>query len=131
MSISVINKKIILENKIPFEQIYPLGEDSLFMSRLIYSLSKRDICYINSNKYFYRKREEKNSTIDKANKKKDFFIEYLKNFYLLILEEVYNVPNWLANQIIYDLQKKHAVDSIKELLQIKTELQSKTTIFFS
>lgn len=31
-------------------------------------------------------------------------------------------------QIIYDLQKKHAVNSIKDLLRIKTELQSKVNI---
>jgi hypothetical protein len=85
MSVSTIKKEIVLDNKIEFENIIPVGEDSVFMAKLLMSLEKKDVVFINTNKYFYRKRQTNDSSLQSYKKDKTFFIEYLKNYYLNLL----------------------------------------------
>ena len=81
-------------------------EDALIINKIL--LEKFKYGVVNNCNYFYRQRNIRNSTVDSASKKKEFFTDRLKHFYIHLidycLENHWEVPLFIQYLMAYDLQ---------------------------
>lgn len=102
------NSYKIRDHKLKFsEDIKPNFEDGEFVSRLLLLESGRYISYLPSAKYYYRKRSDGTSTLDKSFLDERRYSQLVDNGYLRLLEKAKNdygiVPRWLQSTMLYEL----------------------------
>lgn len=82
------------------------SEDVIVINKIL--LEKKTLGVINTSKYFYRKRFDESSTLDKVSTKKEFFTDKLKDYYLHLfnyaLSKDGEIPDFLKYTLAYDLQ---------------------------
>lgn len=96
---------LIKRNNLKFKELKPQFEDSYFIFEYMLLNNSFEITYINSTKYFYRKRCANNSTIDKSVYNPSRYTSLYKDGYIDIFEK-YNcklgyVPEFLQCAILY------------------------------
>lgn len=109
-SSTVFKTAIIVSNKILFDdRIKPNFEDGKFIADyFLFASEDHKIQFIKESKYFYRKREDGTSTLDKSWQKEEKYYDVLKYGFLPMLEEYsekYNgkVPVHIQRTALYDM----------------------------
>lgn len=92
----------------PFpEDLKPGWEDAFFINMLSLQLHKTSAILIPSAEYFYRKRADASSTVDKAWENNERYTTQLEHGFLKILEEYKakrgHVPRSIQNLIMYEM----------------------------
>ncbi|MFM5697662.1 CDP-glycerol glycerophosphotransferase family protein [Aeromonas veronii] len=106
---AIFKSSIILSNKLVFdENVKPNFEDGKFISEyLLYSEIEDNVAYIKEARYYYRKREDGSSTLDKAWLDVRKYHDVLEYGYLDLLktsiEKQGHVPEFIQNAVMYDL----------------------------
>ncbi|HEG5396498.1 TPA: glycosyltransferase family 2 protein [Campylobacter coli] len=97
-------------NNIRFdEQCKPHFEDGKFIAEFIFSLQKSDtVAFLSNAIYYYRKRKEKNSTVDSLLQNTNSFINVPRIGWLDVLKKASfrydgTVPMWIQNTIFWDI----------------------------
>ena len=82
------------------------SEDVIVINKIL--LEKKTLGVINSSKYFYRKRFDESSTLDKVAQQKEFFTDKLRDYYLHLFDYALykdgEIPDFLKYTLAYDLQ---------------------------
>ncbi|MCI7766328.1 CDP-glycerol glycerophosphotransferase family protein [Helicobacter sp.] len=111
-----------LNNLIFDEKLKPNFEDAKFINEYLLENIDLKSVFLPSVKYFYRKREEGNSTLDLKLIQKDYYLNVAKNGYLNILENAHfkfggHIPLFIQNLVLYDLcwQIKPLINSPEKL----------------
>lgn len=110
----VFNKSLLNINNIKFnEMIKPSFEDGEFYLRFLEKGFIKKITFIHNIEYYYRKREDKSSTIDKSSTQKERYLGLLQTGYLNVLDkDIIDLSTQLT--ILYDLQWNfNSFDKIK------------------
>ncbi|WP_406621266.1 glycosyltransferase family 2 protein [Bacillus atrophaeus] len=81
---SFFRKVLLDEGRLNFDEDVKYWEDALLINRLLITEKKYGV--IGKGKYFYRKREEKNSLVDLVWFSKERYIPFLKQSYLQLIE---------------------------------------------
>ena len=96
------------------------SEDTLMINKILIDNPKYGI--LSNAKYYYRKRDNNTSTLDKANYKKEYYIDRLKKYFKELInysKEKYNeVPKFIQYLIVYDIQWMFNLDYASEVLEI-------------
>lgn len=89
------------------EDLKPCFEDAKFINEYLLDNLDKDAIFIESARYFYRKRADESSTLDKKLKDKRYFLDVPSRGYLAILEHTQNklgyIPDFIQQTIIYDV----------------------------
>lgn len=111
-----------LNNLIFDEKLKPNFEDAKFINEYLLENIDLKSVFLPSVKYFYRKREEGNSTLDLKLIQKDYYLNVAKNGYLNILENAHfkfggHIPLFIQKLVLYDLcwQIKPLINSPEKL----------------
>ncbi|MGL5759072.1 CDP-glycerol glycerophosphotransferase family protein [Plesiomonas sp.] len=97
----IINNSLEFDNKVK-----PNFEDGKFIANYLLSTNNGLIGFIREAKYYYRKREDATSTLDKSWQDERKFFDVLKHGYLDTLKTASSyghIPAYLQNTILYDL----------------------------
>ncbi len=82
------------------------SEDVVVINKIL--LEKKALGVIDTAKYYYRKRYDESSTLDKVSGMKEFFIDKLRDYYLHLfdyaLRKEGSIPSFLQYTLAYDLQ---------------------------
>ena len=82
------------------------SEDVVVINKIL--LEKKTLGVINTANYYYRKRYDESSTLDKVSGMKEFFIDKLRDYYLHLFDYSITkegiVPSFLQYTLAYDLQ---------------------------
>ncbi|MBZ7984500.1 CDP-glycerol glycerophosphotransferase family protein [Campylobacter sp. RM12647] len=112
---AIIKFELIKEFKFD-EDLKPCFEDAKFINEYLLDNLEKDAIFIENARYFYRKRVDGNSTLDKKLKDKRYFLDVSSRGYLALLEYTQNelgyIPNFIQQTIIYDVYWM-----IKELIE--------------
>lgn len=106
---AIFRKSIISSNDIVFdENVKPNFEDGKFISEyLLCSNTENKVAYIKEARYYYRKREDGSSTLDKAWLDIRKYHDVLEYGYLeLFKNSIFkqgNIPEYIQNAVLYDL----------------------------
>lgn len=96
------------------------SEDTLMINKILIDNPTYGI--LKTPKYYYRKRDNNTSTLDKANYKKEFYIDRLKYYFKELINYSLNkygeVPKFIQYLIVYDLQWLFNLDHASEVLEI-------------
>lgn len=88
------------------EGLKPNFEDAKFINEYLIDNLEKDAIFIENAKYFYRKRADNTSTLDKKLKDKRYFLDVTSRGYLALLEHTQNklgyIPDFIQQTIIYD-----------------------------
>ena len=83
-----------------------LSEDVILVNKIL--LEKKRLGVLDTTKYYYRKRFDESSTIDKSVSRKEYYNEKLTNYFLHLIDYAKskegNVPDFLIYTLAYDLQ---------------------------
>lgn len=87
------------------EALRPVFEDAEFVARYLLTEPPRSIALCASATYFYRKRSDSSSTLDRAWQSPDRFTTLLRNAHLALLRRFppHQAPLWLQRTVLYDL----------------------------
>ena len=92
------------------------GEDAIILSEIL--LEKKKIGFLNSAKYFYRKRLNSSSTVDNANQRKEYFTprlrDYFKELINYCIEKEGHVADFVQYLIAYDAQWFYEISDFPE-----------------
>ncbi len=81
-------------------------EDALLINKIL--LEKKRLGVVSSCEYFYRQRTARDSTVDSASTKKEYFTDRLRDFYKVLIdyciETEGEVPKFIQYLFAYDLQ---------------------------
>ncbi|HHY2127340.1 TPA: capsular biosynthesis protein, partial [Campylobacter jejuni] len=97
-----------LNNLIYDEKLKPNFEDAKFISEYLLENINLKSAFLSKAKYFYRKREEGNSTLNLKLHSKEFFLIVPKYGYLKILHKNFSY-SFICKLVLYDLYW-HIVD---------------------
>ena len=107
-----------LFNKFQFNTTLVNSEDALIINQIL--LEKMAYGLVKEGKYWYRRRKDESSTIDKVTFKKEFYLDRLHNYFKRLIEDSLNKYNWVHKfiqyLIVYDLQWMFRVRDINEIL---------------
>ncbi|MBZ7950199.1 CDP-glycerol glycerophosphotransferase family protein [Campylobacter molothri] len=81
-------------------------EDGKFINLYLFNNLNLKSVFLKKAIYFYRKRFDQSSTLDKKNKNNNFYLNILKNGYLDLLKATSKknkIPSFIQNVIIYEL----------------------------
>ena len=82
------------------------SEDVVVINKIL--LEKKTLGVINTANYYYRKRYDESSTLDKVSGMKEFFIDKLRDYYLHLFDYAMrkegSIPSFLQYTLAYDLQ---------------------------
>lgn len=96
------------------------SEDTLMINKILIDNPTYGI--LKTPKYYYRKRDNNTSTLDKANYKKEFYIDRLKYYFKELINYSLNkygeVPKFIQYLIVYDIQWLFNLDQASEVLEI-------------
>ncbi|EFO9191010.1 capsular biosynthesis protein, partial [Campylobacter lari] len=110
-----------LHNLIFDEKLKPNFEDAKFINEYLLENISLKSTFLSKAKYFYRKREDGNSTLDSKLKSKDYYLNVTRNGYLKILSDCVknkrSIPLFIQNLVLYDLywQIKPLINSPEKL----------------
>lgn len=98
----------IINNNVKFdEDVKPNFEDGKFNADYLLGDSSGKIAFLQSAKYYYRKRDDGSSTLDTSWDKVERYTKVTKNGYLSILSKYYNklgyVPEFIQRTVLYDI----------------------------
>ncbi|OCG70239.1 hypothetical protein A9G43_08585, partial [Gilliamella sp. Occ3-1] len=108
-SSSVFDLKIIINNGLLFhKKVKPTFEDARFISEYLFYMQSLQAAFIPNAKYYYRKRADESSTIDKSWQDTRKYLDIFEYGYIFILEFYHNkmqgkVPEFIQRQVLYDL----------------------------
>lgn len=110
-------KKSVFD-ELRFDESLVRSEDAFLINYLLLNNPKYGI--ITDCDYYYRKRFSYSSVSNSAFRKKEFFNEYLKNFYLKLIESSQNqhgeVLKFIQYLIVYDLKVLFRLPEIPDIL---------------
>ena len=96
------------------------SEDALMINKILIDRSQYGI--VSDAKYRYRKRDNSTSTLDKANYKKEFYLNRLKGYFKELINYSMTrsgeVPKFIQYLIVYDLQWMFNLDYATDVLEI-------------
>ena len=96
------------------------SEDSLMINKILIDNPKYGI--ITNAKYYYRKRENNTSTLDKANYQKEYYLDRLNKYFKELIDYAQHkygkVPKFIQYLIVYDIQWMFNLDNAIEVLEI-------------
>ncbi|WP_410708103.1 CDP-glycerol:glycerophosphate glycerophosphotransferase [Campylobacter lari] len=101
---------IFLNNLVFDEKLKPNFEDAKFINEYLLENINLKSAFLSKAKYFYRKREERNSTLNLKLHSKEFFLIVPKYGYLKILHKNFSY-SFICKLVLYDLYW-HIVDLI-------------------
>lgn len=82
------------------------SEDAILVNKIL--LEKKTLGVLNTTKYYYRKRLDESSTIDRVSSKKEYYNDKLTNYFLYLIDYAKSkegkVPRFLQYALAYDLQ---------------------------
>lgn len=81
-------------------------EDGKFINLYLFNNLNLKSVFLKKAIYFYRKRFDKSSTLDKKNENNDFYLNILKNGYLDLLKitsRKNTIPKFIQNVVLYEL----------------------------
>lgn len=88
------------------EKLKPCLEDAKFINEYLINNLDKDAIFIENARYYYRKRADESSTLDKKLKDKRYFLDGTSRGYLALLEYAQNklgyIPDFIQQTIIYD-----------------------------
>ncbi|EAK0451121.1 glycosyltransferase family 2 protein, partial [Campylobacter lari] len=99
---------IFLNNLVFDEKLKPVFEDAKFINEYLLENINLKSAFLSKAKYFYRKREEGNSTLNLKLHSKEFFLIVPKYGYLKILHKNFSY-SFICKLVLYDLYW-HIVD---------------------
>lgn len=101
-------------NNFRFPTNISLSEDALMINKLL--LEKKKLGVVSDTKYYYRRRAEKNSTVDKSSQTKEYFIDRLEDYFINLihycLDKEGSVPCFIQYMLAYDLQWMLKLDEL-------------------
>ena len=101
-----------------FNTNLPTSEDVVFINQIL--LKNPNIGFCNSGKYYYRKREDNSSLIDKSSFKKEYFINRVEHYFKFLIDksidEYGEVPKFIQYTLMYDLQWIFDISSVNNIL---------------
>lgn len=107
-----------LFNKFQFNTELVNSEDALIINQIL--LEKMAYGLVKEGKYWYRRRKDESSTIDKVTFKKEFYLDRLNNYFKKLIDDSLKKYNWVHKfiqyLIVYDLQWMFRVRDINEIL---------------
>ena len=113
---SFIKNEVIKEHRFSYGLV--TGEDAIVVNRIL--LDRKKIGFINRTRYFYRKRQDESSMVDKAKTKKEFFIPRLKDYFMVFIkdsiEKLGYVPKFTQYVIAYDIQWYYPISDFPDFL---------------
>ncbi|WP_407392554.1 CDP-glycerol:glycerophosphate glycerophosphotransferase [Methanobrevibacter sp.] len=96
------------------------SEDTLMINKLLIDNPTYGI--LKTPKYYYRKRDNNTSTLDKANYRKEYYLDRLNKYFKELINYAQNkygeVPKFIQYLIVYDLQWMFNLDDAHEVLEI-------------
>lgn len=107
-SSSIFDIDIIKKYQLKFDnRVRPTFEDGRFIAEYLYYIPNQKVVFSAKSKYFYRKREDESSTIDRAWLDKRKYNDIFVHGYLFVLQFYYtkynHVPIHIQRQVLYDL----------------------------
>ncbi|EGK7562720.1 capsular biosynthesis protein, partial [Campylobacter coli] len=112
-------------NKLLFdERLKPNFEDAKFINEYLLENINLKSAFLPKAKYFYRKRENANSTLDDRDKNKDYYIVVLNLGYLKLFKDTkITIPSFVQNVILYDIfwQIKTLISNPEKLAVLNNE----------
>lgn len=116
------------------EGLKPNFEDAKFINEYLIDNLDKDAIFIENAKYFYRKRADESSTLDKKLKDKRYFLDVPSRGYLALLEHTQNklgyIPDFIQQTIIYDVYWMIKDIVLKPLKVIKLKEYDEFIIIF-
>lgn len=104
---SVFFPRSMIDLNILVKDIKPQFEDAVFVNEFLLKSNIYNITFVKTAKYYYRKRENKSSTLNKAMIDKRRYLDLLETGYIFVLEmyekKLGYVPNFIQNMVVYDL----------------------------
>ena len=99
------NVKLLQKHGIVFPDIRPNFEDGSFILSLLMSAQTSDVAFLRDSKYYYRKREYKSSTLDKAWSNPGHYLDVFEKGYIPILRRSQGQPVFETVQyaVLYDI----------------------------
>ncbi|EOJ2685338.1 CDP-glycerol glycerophosphotransferase family protein, partial [Campylobacter jejuni] len=86
------------------EKLKPNFEDARFINEYLLQNIDKNSLFLKNARYFYRKREDQNSTLDSKSKIKDYYTVVPKLGYLKLLQDIKGaIPAFIQNVVLYDL----------------------------
>ncbi|MBN1069069.1 glycosyltransferase [Clostridium botulinum] len=105
-SSTFIKRKYLNDYNIKFNKNLKYAEDAEFISEII--INKKYYGVLNKTKYLYRRRYNETSTIQKGTQDIDWFLYYIKNYSIFMINKYKNedavVSKYIQYLIMYDLQ---------------------------
>nr|HDV6340670.1 capsular biosynthesis protein [Campylobacter lari] len=101
---------IFLNNLVFDEKLKPVFEDAKFINEYLLENINLKSAFLSKAKYFYRKREEGNSTLNLKLHSKEFFLVVPKYGYLKILHKNFSY-SFICKLVLYELYL-HVIDMI-------------------
>ncbi|HEB9312612.1 TPA: CDP-glycerol glycerophosphotransferase family protein, partial [Campylobacter coli] len=112
-------------NKLLFdERLKPNFEDAKFINGHLLENINLKSSFLPKAKYFYRKREDGNSTLDDRDKTKDYYITVLNLGYLKLFKYAKTtIPSFIQNVVLYDIfwQIKTLISNPEKLAVLNNE----------
>lgn len=145
-SSAVVRRDVIKKHKLSFsEQCRPCFEDALFLNQYLSYCMEDSVIYMKEAKYFYRKRSNATSTLDKSTQDEKYYLNVFEQGYkslikhyedthrympLFIQKTLFYATYWyfklLVNQehnayFLSDSQRAKFIKNIKEVYKAVTE----------
>ncbi|QDQ34913.1 glycosyltransferase [Campylobacter jejuni] len=101
---SCLLKMSLIQDLLFDEKLKPNFEDAKFVNEYLLQNIDKNSIFLKNARYFYRKRKEKNSTLDGKSKIKDYYTVVPKFGYLKLLQDTKDIiPTFIQKVILYDL----------------------------
>lgn len=89
-----------------FDERFNIGEDAVLINKIL--LKEHKIAFLNTAKYFYRKRKDESSTLDNIIENDSFYFDKMEYFHFELINysisKLGYVPKFIQYVIAYDLQ---------------------------
>ena len=97
----VFNFSLLQKHGILFPDIRPNFEDGSFILSLLVKADNSDVAFLRNSRYYYRKREDQSSTLDKAWSNPGHYLDVFEKGYIPMLERGANLS--LSETVQYDV----------------------------
>lgn len=101
------------------------AEDAELIARLLLDTMKLGV--VSTTYYYYRRRFDESSAIQTGSQNKDWFIQYIKEFPLNIIQfyiqKLGYIPKFIQYTIMYDLQWRISIPKIDSKIMNETEIK--------
>lgn len=132
------SSQAIRKNNVQFDcSIKPDSEDMNFIALFITAIKKGNALFIKNAFYFYRKRQDKTSTLDNSWTTKEKYINVIKSYveYISLYKKAYGIfPYYAQRSLLYQLMwyLKYIINNPKAISHLdKREIKEFKRIFYS